>query len=193
MLDQYQGEQVVIKYREYGIKTNIYRVGNLAINSETHKPQENIEDNAFYHRVKTTLKLGMIPNELSELEISPVNCTATAISLLFNKTELRNQIYHVFNPKKCDLYKIYQNSKTEIMKLVSFPTFIDRIKEQLSNSADSHQIELFVLHQWGLYFNSNNLIKSYIFQDRTNYVLKKLDFEWPEITMEMLSQYRTNT
>lgn len=186
---KYQGEQVVLKYRDYGINTNIYRVGNLAINSETNKTQENIEDNAFFHRVKTTLKLGMIPPELSELEISPVDCTATAITLLFNQTELHNQIYHVFNPIKCDLYKLYSNSKTENIELVSFPTFIDNIKEQLSKCADKHEIELFVLHQWGLYFNSNDLIQTIIFQDKTNYLLNKLKFKWPEITIKMLSQY----
>lgn len=44
-----------------------------------------------------------------------------------------------------------------------------------------------MLHQWGLYPIIDRLVETIIFQDKTNYVLKKLKFEWPFITPEMLA------
>lgn len=188
---KYQGEQVAIQYREDGVKTNIYRVGNLAVNSITHKTQENIEDNACLQRIKTILALRVIPHELCELEISPVDCTAKAIATLFNLAELHNQIYHVFNPKKCNLHELF--SRTEhTLELVKMGTFIDTIKKQLHDS-NSHQIELFMLHQWGLYPIIDKLVETIIFQDKTNYILNKLKFEWPCITQEMLANIKYNS
>ncbi|PJD92664.1 MAG: hypothetical protein CK424_03505 [Legionella sp.] len=183
---KYQGEQVTLQYRDHGIKTNIYRIGNLAINSVTRKTQENIEDNAFFQRVKTILKLGILPQELSELEISPVDCTATAITLLFNQAQLYNQIHHVFHPRQCDLYELYRDNKKNNLKRVPFPIFIDTIKNHLKNSENTHEIELFILHQWGLYSNTNNFIPTIIFQDKTTYLLDQLNFKWPKITRKML-------
>lgn len=125
---KYQGEQVALQYREDGVNTNIYRVGNLAINSSTHKTQENIEDNACLQRIRTILTLGMIPHELCELEISPVDCTAKAIVALFNLAKLQNQIYHIFNPQKCNLYELFNQTKKNL-EIVKMSTFIDVIKK----------------------------------------------------------------
>ena len=182
---KYEGEEVTLEYRKHGIKTNIYRVGNLAINSATFKTQENIEDNAFFHRIKAILKLGIMPEELSELEISPVDCTAKAITLLFNQAGLCNQILHVFNPQKTNLYNLFHN-KTCHIKLVPASVFIDNVITQLMSGSDPHQIELFSLHQWGLYFNIKSLAQTIIFQDRTIYILNQLKFVWPNITSDML-------
>jgi len=35
-----QGEQQTIKYRNYGVNSNIYRVGNLAFIAENYRAQE---------------------------------------------------------------------------------------------------------------------------------------------------------
>ncbi|MDQ5921169.1 MAG: Carrier protein [Pseudomonadota bacterium] len=180
---KYEGELVAIKYREFGVKTNIYRIGNLAINLNTRKTQENIEDNAFFQCVKTVLNLGMIPKELDMVEISPVDCTALAITLLFNQEKLLNQVYHLFNPKKYSLSKIFKNSKR--IKIVSLSTFIEAITAQLANNIDIHQIELFVLHQWGLQPDINNLAERIIFQDKTKHILDQLNFKWTNITRRM--------
>ncbi|MFO0320372.1 MAG: AMP-binding protein [Neisseriaceae bacterium] len=184
---KYQGEQVTLKYREFGIKTNIYRIGNLAINSVTKKTQENVEDNAFLHRIKTILNLGMVPQELDTVEISPVDCTATAIILLFNQESLYNQIYHVFNPKKYSLFKLL-NNKSNNIRQVSLATFIDTIVAQ-TNTLNIYKIELFILHQWGLKSNISNVSETVIFQDKTNYILDQLQFKWANITRRALSKY----
>ena len=187
---KYQGEEATLEYRKKGVNTNIYRIGNLAINSTTQKSQKNIEDNAFFQRIKTLLKLGIISKEVANVEISPVDYTATAIILLFNQEKLQNQIYHVFNPKKCSLYKLLCEHEANCLKQVSLSFFIDTIKKELANStnsANAHQVALFVLHQWGLHPNMSidNLAEAIIFQDKTNYILNQLQFTWPDITGKM--------
>lgn len=184
---KYEGEQITLKYREYGVKTNIYRIGNLAINSATYKTQENIEDNAFFQRIKTILKLGIIAKELSEVEISPVDSTATAIVMLFNQAKLFNQIYHIFNPQKINLYNLLNKNKTACVKQVPFSKFIDNVLMKLRDNDATNQIELFMLHQGWLQNNINNLVKPIIFQNRTHYLLSQLKFKWPIITNKMLT------
>lgn len=183
---KYEGEQATLKYREYGVRTNIYRIGNIAINSVTHKAQENIEDNAFFQCVKTILELGIISKELSEVDISPVDYTAAAIIALFNQKKLYNQIYHVFNPEKSNLYALLcQDRKINIEK-VSFYEFIDSILTKIRYSDSTNQIELFMLHQGWLQPNIKNLAKAIIFQDKTNCILNQLNIHCPNITNRML-------
>jgi surfactin family lipopeptide synthetase A len=183
---KYEGEEAVLKYREHGVKANIYRIGNIAINSVTHKAQENIEDNAFIQCVKAILELGIIPQELREIEISPVDYTAAAIITLFNQKRLYNQIYHVFHPEKSNLYTLLHPYRNNI-KQISFAEFIDDILIKLKNSHNTNRIELFMLHQGWLRPNIKNLAKVVIFQDKTNYILNQLNFQWPNITSKMLS------
>jgi thioester reductase-like protein len=188
---KYLGEQEILKYRTYGINANIYRVGNLAINSTTYKLQENIESNGFFQRVKTILQLGIISKELSETNFSPVDSTAKAISLLFNKVNLPNQLYHVFNPNRINLYKLLNASSQINIKQVTIAEFIDFISEQLNNNVNSQQIELFMLLQSWLQPNINNLAKPIILQNKTNHILSSLLFSWPVISPEMLLPFIT--
>lgn len=187
---KYEAEQVTLKYREYGVKTNIYRIGTLAMNSTSYKIQENIQEIAFFHKVKTFLNLGVIPKELSDVEISPVDSTALAIVKLFDKEKLSNQTYHVFNPHSYNLFNAftaYKNVNIRV-RVVSISEFIDIISTQFVGNRNTKQLELFMLHHGWLKKNlrMNDLLSAIIFQDKTDYILKKLSFSWPKITDNML-------
>lgn len=186
---KYEGELNVIKYRNFGINSNIYRVGNLSMNSTNYRNQVNIEENAFFTRVKTVINLGMIPKEMSEVEISPVDKTALAIIKLFNQGELSNQTYHVANPHRSNLFKLLKKCEDVNIRFTKFNRFIDNILTRLdNNSGISKQIELFMLHQvWLEEINLDTLTRIVILQDRTNFILNELGFCWPYITSEMLS------
>ncbi|MCC2644875.1 MAG: putative Phenylalanine racemase (ATP-hydrolyzing), partial [Burkholderiales bacterium] len=186
---KYEGEQQALNYRQYGIKSSIYRVGNLSMNSKNYKNQKNIEDNAFFQRVKTILNFGVVPKELSEVEISPVDCVAEAIINLFQQSTLVNQTYHVFNPKICNLYRLFAKCKNVNVILTPFNNFIDIIQKHLDNNTDTRQLELFMLHQGWLNeeIRINNLARMPVGQYKTNAILTRLDFFWPDITSEMLS------
>lgn len=186
---KYEGELITLKYKKYGIKSSIYRVGNLSMNSKNYKNQANIEENAFFQRVKTILNFGVVPKELSEVEISPVDCVAEAIIKLFQQDKLINQTYHVFNPNICNLYKLFAKCKNVNVILTSFDNFIDIIQKHLNNDSDARQLELFMLHQGWLNeeIGINNLARMTVLQNKTSAVLTQLNFSWPKINHEMLS------
>jgi surfactin family lipopeptide synthetase A len=158
------------------------------MNSKNYKNQENIVENAFFTKINTFLKLGMIPKELAEVEISPVDYTALAIVKLFNKVELSNQTYHLFNPYPANLIKLLSKNKNVNIKIATFNQFIDAILLYLSQHDNSEQIELFMLHQlWLQDINLEHLTTIDILQDKTSYILSQLNFSWPYITTDMLS------
>ncbi|MFN8769358.1 MAG: amino acid adenylation domain-containing protein, partial [Neisseriaceae bacterium] len=185
---KYEGEQIAINYRQGGVTSNIYRIGNLAFHSQSHKVQENIDDNAFFIRVKTMLNLGIMPKELSVTEISPVDCTASAIIKLFDQKNLSNNIYHVFNPHKANLYTLLNEHKDTHILEVPFEEFVDTILKHLELNEENEQIELFMLHQgWLKDIDLDKVTKFDILQDKTSAILEKLDFKWQPITSDMFS------
>ena len=184
---KYEGEIATVNSRISNVNSNIYRVGNLSMNSRNYRNQENIEENAFFIIVKTILELGVIPKEISNMEISPVDFSALAIVKLFDKVVTTNQTYHVANPHISNLFTLFKSNKALSIKLVAFHKFIDILLEQLNNDSGK-QIELFILHQGWLEKNKeDNLTKFAILQDKTDYILTKLGFKWPQITSEMFS------
>ncbi len=179
-----EGEKVAIRYRNFGVNTNIIRVGNLFSNTQTYKLQENISDSAFYMTLKTMLKIGIIPKELANVEISPVDYTASAIVKIFDQQELINQCYHVFNPELVELTGIFNYSDNVKLKIDSFDKFLECLQSRL----DMHELELFMLHQkWIQNINFRRFTAVEIMQNKTSMILKKLGFTWPKITREMLT------
>lgn len=185
---KYEAELITTKYRDYGVNSNIYRIGNLSMHSKNYKNQENIEENAFFVRVKTLLNLGVLPQELSKAEISPVDCAALAVVKLFDQVSLINQTYHLFNPNTADLFKLLKLQNNINLSSVCLEEFISIILLRLSHSSDNEEIELFMLHlNWLQNINPNNVTRINILQDKTNHILSELGFNWPIVSGEMLS------
>jgi len=187
---KYEGELATIKYREFGINSNIYRIGNLAMNSKSYRNQENIEENAFFTRIKAILNLGIITKEISEVEISTVDQTASAIIKLFDKADLINQTYHIYNQHTSNLFELLTKYPEVSIKLTDFNKFIDKMLIYLDSNDNEikKQIKLFMLHQSLLEeVDLNNLTRIDVLQDRTNYILSNFDFYWNRIDSNMLS------
>ena len=195
---KYEGELAVINYRQYGINSNIYRVGNLSMNSQTYRNQENINENAFFITIKTLLNMGMIPKEMSKVEISPVDYTALAIVKLFDNISTNNQTFHVANTYMADLLELFGNNSNIDVKITTLNNFLNTMLTKLNDDSINKQIELFMLHQgWLEEIDINNLTKFVILKNKTDYILSNLGFNWIPITEVMLSdivnQATTNT
>ena len=183
---KHKGEVAVNEYRKYGLTSNIYRLGNIAMHSINYRHQENISDNSFFMQFKAILQLGMIYKELSEVEITPVDYTATAIVKIFDQVHLSNQNYHIFNPHSYNLGELFTAENIPI-QMYSFNEFVDNIVAMLNTRTTNHkQIELFMLHQkWLQEVDVHNVTKIKILQNKTEAILSKLGFNWPKITKEM--------
>lgn len=181
---KYLGEQEVIKASNYGVKANIYRVGNLVANSLTLTHQKNLDDNAFFHLLKTYILLKQIPGELSIIEASPVDYTALAIVKLFDKRSLVNQTFHISNPVLYNVTKYLNTYNPESVKQVGIDEFLDtlasRFGEEL-NCVNSILYRFCLLQNWLGHINTDNITKYKIVNDRTNLILSTLGFDWKKI------------
>jgi amino acid adenylation domain-containing protein/thioester reductase-like protein len=185
------GEEEVINYRQQGINSNIYRVGNLAFMANNYCVQENIEDNAFLNRLKFLLSLGVIAEEMNTVEISLTDLTAQAIVKLFDKEQLKNKIYHVFNPNLFNIAEGLSKQGFLSLKIVPIDRFIDIIISFLDNPLYQKNIERYLLHQGWLneaYSNRSGIV---CLQDRTEAILEKLGFKWSPVEHNILSRYLT--
>lgn len=185
-----QGGREVIKYRKQGIFGNIYRVGNLAFMAENCRTQENMEDNAFSNWLKCLLKIKCVARDISMVEISPVDLTAKAVVKLFDRQALSNSVYHVFNPHLFDISSIFLDNKTFPAKLLTTEQLIDNIVQNLNNDIYYDLIIRFLLHQGWLDrqgAEKTTLIK--VLQNKTQYILKQLGFDWMPITKKVFVKY----
>lgn len=190
---KFLAEQEVIKSTVYGVKANIYRVGNLVANSLNYTCQENINDNAYFHRLKTYIFLQQIPRELSIVEASPVDFTALAIIKLFDKKCLINQTFHISNPTLYDIANYLNTINQNAVKLVSINEFLDTLASHsafLSNNINNYTLSKFCLLQnWLEQINVDQITKSKILSERTNLILSKLDFDWGEIDQNKIINF----
>ncbi|PJD91504.1 MAG: hypothetical protein CK424_06765 [Legionella sp.] len=185
---KHEAEKLVIAYRKTGVSSNIYRVGNLAFISENFRVQENIEDNAFFSRMKCLLTLKIATQEIGLEEISPVDLTALAIVKIMDKKELSDQIFHVFNPNLCDVVQLL--SKTNDINVMTINDFLDYLAGYLHKPNMHHSMIMrFLLHQNWLDGANNIHIINFVLQSRTNKILEMLDFKWPIITELDFSEF----
>lgn len=184
---KYEAEKLISKYRNYGIDSCIYRVGNLVMNSENYRIQESYQENLFYNHCKAMVRVGILPHEAINIEVSPVDYTALAIVKIFNRVTEKNITYHLFNPHTCNLLKIFSNSDLNVRES-SMEEFVDKVLAEINmNMDEKNQMDLFMLYQlWSNIIDSNKYItKIKILQSKTQSILKDLDFEWPVVNKDM--------
>ncbi|MGG0537714.1 HAD-IIIC family phosphatase [Priestia aryabhattai] len=174
-----EAERLLIQARDKGLNTNIYRVGNLNYNTNTLKFQENISDNAFYSVVKTFLKINMIPAfEEKVIDFSFVNEVSKAITLLFNRENLRNETHHVYNYNRIsstDLGEYLQQYGYDNLEICDInELFANYQKPELRDD-----IMKIVIHA-GLMGNIRDTNFRMVY-NKTKLILEKFGFEWSEI------------
>lgn len=186
---KYEGEKEVIKYRQHGVSSNIYRVGNLAFISRNCRAQQNIEDNAFFNRIRCLVKLGVMPREMSMEEISPADLTAQAIVKLFDKASICNKTHHVLNPHLYDMANILVNKNYFDVRVVPVDKFIYTISERIDDLFYRKLIERFLLHQGWLDEWCLKKATVKVLMEKTKCTLKLLNFEWCSITDKIFEAY----
>jgi len=189
---KYLGEINTIKWREKGINSSVYRVGNLAFMQHNGKLQEDVKDNAFATYITFIRKLGYIADNMNEVEISPADLTATAIVKLFDKREINNQTHHIFNSNKIKLSQML-STKNKKIKVIIFESFIDKLIIYLQHNNDCDLIGRFLLRMgWQSDTKKshfNIISNTTILQSKTEAIFKMINFEWSVINDQQLKAY----
>ncbi len=185
---KFEAEKRIYENVNNGLKAIICRVGNLTGRYNDGRFQKNIEENAFYNILLLILKYEMIPTNMLEqvLEFTPVDlCSKALVKLIWN-TKNVNMVYHLFNQnymKTARLVEIFKEEgfNIEIKTPKDFQTEI--MKKVQNNTTALKGVVNDLSETEGLSFNLSIKQKN----DITNQILEKLNFKWPEIEKEYIS------
>ena len=186
---KYMGEYKVLRKSLNGLEACIIRTGNLTGRYTDGKYQPNVEENAFANRIKSFISLEMIPKSMLDMyvEYTPIDYAADAI-VKISKLEKLPAVIHLFNHNHVYMPKLIEILKKINIELniVDDEKFKELIERKLKNhSKDIDGIIVDLNSKKEIKYLSNIIVDSKYSID----LLKKLDFEWPDITSEYIIRY----
>lgn len=179
-----ESEEAVIAARENGVRANIFRIGNIVFDSRTGLSQENIEDNAFFNTVKSFVNLGVVPDRQDDVEFSFVDYVSNAILLLFDRENLKNETYHLYNSHQLKLSDILTSKGLNLnIEKLTFDKFVDYLYNHMEIPGMRAHVENVMLHRGWLSDDPEKTLETgfIVRADRTNQILGRLGFAWPQL------------
>ena len=185
---KFEAEKLILDAIQNGTSAYILRLGNLMPRLYDGKFQENIEENAFIERLKSFLRLGVIPDTLNnnKIEFTPVDCAAEAIFNIIKNSNKNNIIYHIFNHNYLTtdkLLAILSDLNIDI-KLVKYNEF-KQILKKLLNSSESDILNTLMNDldkNLNLNYDKINTTSNFTIK-----FLKLCGFEWSKIDKNYIS------
>ncbi len=189
---KYEAEQFILQEINNGLNAQILRLGNITNRYKDGKFQINPDENSFVNRLRSFMKLQMIPNNLLEinLEFTPVDICAMAIVLII-QNELRDfSILHLFNDNTITMENFlnFATNIEEKIEVVSANTFRQKVDQVLKDKSKNNIL-------FGIINDlDNNNFDSYknnvnISSDLSKTFLARLNFMWPKIDSKYIKQY----
>lgn len=182
-------ESLVIKNIKEGLCATIYRLGDLTGRYADGAFQENIDQNATYLRLRSILEIGAIPETIlkKELEFSPVDYVAKAVSTIIWSDNCKNRIYHVYNPNMITTSQLLEfiDKSNYSVKSISKETFANMI-EKISSDEKKQKKLLGIIND---FTENKDLVYNYTIKQNNNITcqyLKSLGFYWCEINEEYI-------
>lgn len=183
---KFEAEKIVLEYMEKGLTAQIHRVGILSGRYTDGVFQENINENAFYSRIKSMVTLGEISNTMleQEIEFTPIDICARDIVNLAKNYITDNKIYHLFNHNFIKIKDVIEvlNSLDYDIQVVSDEEFKDKILE--ISKSDNSKTLLGIINDFD-YSQKNNISLNYnysvaITSEYTQKYLHLLKCDWNE-------------
>lgn len=161
------------------LKISVYRVGNLMPTWNNGVFQKNAKDNAFMNTLKFYLDLKKIPDFKPKIyDFSFVDKVAHSIHLLMNIDSKKMNVFHITNPNKINDVElgnmIAHYWKTFTVKPVV--TIIDEFIDNIDKPEYSNVLEEYIANSKVL--EGGDQTKFYASSEKTNYILKKLNYTW---------------
>ncbi|MCR8842232.1 amino acid adenylation domain-containing protein [Paenibacillus sp. SC116] len=174
---KFEAEKVVHAARKQGLIANIYRIGNIVFDSVSGKFQENIQDNAFYNRMKSFIQLGAVPITEADIDLTYVDQVSGALLTLFNKPALHQHTFHLYNPKFVSMSDILADQEECSVEEQSTEVFFDMLYTAYIQGDHMHAVENMLLHSGWM----DEKVDSTYFEltaELTLNLLKQMGFSW---------------
>ena len=186
-----EAEKLILKYMEKGLTAKILRIGIASGRFSDGFFQKGIEENAFYGRIKSIIKMHAISDAmtLQNIEFTPVDLCAKAIVALAKTSIGNNKIYHIYNHNLITIFKLLEAMKkmginVDVLKSNDFNDYILRLSKTEKNALKG------IIND--LVYDENNLLTiNYNFtvnvqSEYSKNYLHLLNFDWPIIDEEYL-------
>ena len=176
LITKFEAEKEILEANENGLKSNIFRLGNIMPRLSDGVFQQNAAQNVFLGALKSIVCSKVIAKDLLglKLEFSPVDeCSKMIVELLKNSAP--NSIYHILNDKEISILEMKTLLKflnCDILD-VDLKTFIDEV----SKNSDEYIKE---------YILSNNLNE--YSQSVTLQILNKIGLEWAPMDISYMQK-----
>lgn len=125
-------EQLVVRARERGIPTSIYRPGMLTGHSQTGVA--NTSD-LMCRLIKGIIQLGSAPDLIHSVNMTPIDYASKAIVHLSLQADLLGQAFHIVNPQT-----LYWNEMVELIEKSGYPMRLlpyDEWQSELFNACNA--------------------------------------------------------
>jgi thioester reductase-like protein len=175
-----KSEKLIIDARSQGLNAVVFRVGTVVFDSNTGGFQKNIEEHAFYNRVRSLVKLGvMYKSDLPALNFTFVDHASKTIALLFDREALRGETYHIFNSNRISTNELARMiSEAGIpLKPVSYLELIELLEKNYDHPDLKEYVEKLITLTPLII---DGVIGTPLTQtfEKTELILNKLGFEW---------------
>lgn len=173
-----------------GLNATIYRIGDLSGRYSDGVFQKNIEENSIYLRLKSILEIGAVSDSLKdlELEFTPVDHAAEAIIKMIWSDNVKNRIFHIYNPYKITTDQlILLLADYKQIKYMTQKEFIKYVKQLSTNQETKKSIKGIIND----FTNDSELIYNRtipVNNDITCNYLKNLSFSWSSLTREYFNK-----
>lgn len=183
VMTKLEAEKQIVRAREEGIICNVFRVGNLVFDSKSGIFQENIQDNAFYTMVKSLIKLGYVPAIADKtLDFSFVDQVAKAVVLLFDRKNLKNETYHLFNSHRINMitFSRFLNQAGVEVETMPVDRFTSFILKKYDDDDAKQEVSRILVHS-NIFFEGASKTLFLVKNRKTDGILKTLGFEWQKL------------
>ena len=186
-----EAEKLILQYMNKGLNAKILRIGIASGRFSDGFFQKGIEENAFYGRIKSIIKMHAVSDSmtLQNIEFTPVDLCAKAIVTLAKNSIGDNKIFHIYNHNLVTIFKLL-----EAMKKIDVNVNIlnsSEFNDYILNLTKTEQSALKGIINDLVYDENNLLTINYNFtvnihSNFTKNYLHLLNFDWPVIDEEYL-------
>ena len=186
-----EAEKLILQYMSKGLTAKILRIGIVAGRFSDGFFQKKIDENAFYSRIKSIVKMHAISNEmtLQNVEFTPVDLCAKALVTLAKNSIGDNKVFNVYNHNLITIFKVIETLKkldinVDILNSSDFNNYILNLSKTQKEAIKG------IIND--LNYNENNLLTidyNYTVNIQSNYTrnyLHLLNFDWPVLDEEYL-------
>lgn len=185
-------ERLILENISNGLDAQILRLGNITSRYRDGVFQINPEENAFANKIKSFIKLGIIPEYLltSYMEFTPVDICADVIIKIIQNYMQEISVLHIYDNEHVYLDKFVEYLKLNNinMEIVNQNDFREKVEEILKQENKNNLLEGIIndfdKDKKVLYTSNIDIVSEF-----TRAYLYRIGFIWPKIENEYMSKY----